>query len=70
MEANKFAYQMNAHSCTGSNGVFNSCTYQPECSVGVYANTGTNEYGPSITNTINSSEPFHVKTEFHENSAG
>ena len=66
MEANKYAFQVNAHSCVPtSSGAFYDCSYQASCSKGVYS--GTDSYGPSTSNSIDSQYPFHMKMEFHEN---
>ena len=67
MEANKYAYHITGHTCDApTNGVYNNCDRGGQCTLNVLTNDITNDYGPSSSNLIDTTQPFHVKTQFHK----
>jgi len=70
MEANKYAFRAVGHACDApdNSGKFHNCDRSGECHIDVLTNNLQKDYGPSITNTINTERAFSVETSFHESS--
>ena len=69
MEANKFAFHVTGHKCDAptSDGVYHNCDRGGQCTMDVWtSNNNDFDYGPGSGYTIDTTQPFHVKTEFHE----
>lgn len=71
MEANKYAFQTTAHSCTyAGNGHYSTCDTGGHCvqnSVQWFNHRGVNAFGPGSQNTIDTNRPFTFRVDFHEN---
>jgi hypothetical protein len=65
MEANKHAFHATGHKCDEpTNGVYRNCDRGGQCTLDIWP-THSNAYGPGGSE-IDTEQPFHVKTEFHE----
>lgn len=70
MEANKYAFQTTAHSCTyADNGHYSDCDHGGHCvqnSADIFNHQGQNAYGPGNWYTIDTTQPFNFKIDFNE----
>ena len=68
MEANRHAFHVTAHKCDepNPNGVYSNCDRGGQCTLDILTNTDRLDYGAGRDFKIDTTMPFHVKTEFHE----
>ena len=66
MQANKYAYRATPHRCDAadSDGNYQSCDHDGQCSVDILLNEDDNDYGPGDIYTINTEKVFNVDTRF------
>ena len=71
MEANKYGFRGTSHKCEPPNedGIFSECDHSGQCTVDVLTNETENDYGPGSSYTIDTTQLFTVRADYHE-SAG
>jgi len=72
MEANKYAFRATGHTCDApdASGKYHQCDRGGQCSIDVLRNNVAGDYMPGSTSGIDTNQEFHMKIEYHKDSAG